>query len=363
MRILIISTTNYFSPFKVGSYHIYNELKELGHDTYFLNCPISPLLLFSGSYNRIIARLKGITYGLPFVYSINLIPLRFAQKIGLKFLAKPFIVNKKIAKKTYDLIVIDSYEWLPWLRYFKSKKYIYRPTDIYSNAVPDILDIEKTYVRAYNIPVIVCSENSEIFYKKYNFSVILRIANGVSSTIFRSKEEVLYLIEEKRRFKRYKAVYIGSLDDRVDYKWLNWFSSYYKIEVDIYSPPSQNLSYLNLGKNKFINYKGLVKLSEILKVSGKYSIGLLPFNGSPKNQSRSPMKQYEYLALGLTVISSSQNFCKCINTYYLNPHSKQSLSSVISLSHTICSKAIVKDIERNTWSKIVQKILNTVLNG
>ena len=186
------------------------------------------------------ARLKGLTHGLPFIYSINFLPLRFAQKFRLNWLAKPFILNKKIAKYDYDLLIIDSYEWLPWLKYFNSKKYVYRPTDIYSNACPNILDIEQKYIQSRKIPLIVCSEHSEYFYRNHNFIVILKIANGVSSTIFTSKEEVMCLIEAKRQFKRPKAVYIGSLDDRIDYNWLNWFSAKYNIEIDIFSPRSKS---------------------------------------------------------------------------------------------------------------------------
>jgi hypothetical protein len=47
-----------------------------------------------------------------------------------------------------------------------------------------------------------------------------------------------------------------------------------------------------------------VPYAEVPKLLGAAAVGLLPFTSSARNQGRSPMKYYEYLASGLWVLGS-----------------------------------------------------------
>jgi teichuronic acid biosynthesis glycosyltransferase TuaH len=95
-------------------------------------------------------------------------------------------------------------------------------------------------------------------------------------------------------------VYVGALDDRFDWAAVQSMAAAAPDwGFDVYGPgsgPSQGLP-ANVSLN------GTVAYEELPAILRNARIGLLPLSDVPVNRGRSPMKLYEYLASGLSVVT------------------------------------------------------------
>jgi teichuronic acid biosynthesis glycosyltransferase TuaH len=180
-------------------------------------------------------------------------------------------------------------------------KIIYRPTDIYSVVNENILQIETDFVRDLDIPVVCMSSISKTFYQKHGFNVILECQNGVHKSFYNLNNKVVKNTDLP--LLNLSAIYVGAIDDRIDLDWLSFMcKTFPNIEFDIFSPAdSRGLSLLEFSN---LHFKGAVEFGDLPSLLRNYNFGLLPFNDHRKNQSRSPMKLYEYLASGLKVLTT-----------------------------------------------------------
>lgn len=298
-NVLMLATTSYYSVFKVGAYHIANELVKKGYRVTYLPAPISIPAFVKGLINKNTRNRwksgKEFKDKLHVNFAVNLLPLH--KNIYFKTFSKPFIIG--VQQEEYDLALVDSFEWLPYLSSFNVKKIIYRPTDVYSRAFSVAKHIETKYVKEKNIEIICTGANSTDYYKNQGFNVVFSSENGVSEAFLKNRRNHPELPGSARKLS---CVYVGAIDDRFDLDWV--ISMSYKlpdVNFDIYGPNEQKLPKKIQNNLHFLGEIDYQKVPEILT---RYDFGLLPFNKNKKNLSRSPMKLYEYLSCGLSVLTT-----------------------------------------------------------
>ncbi|WP_282150311.1 hypothetical protein [Vibrio diabolicus] len=369
-KLLILTDAHYSSIFRVGSHHIIESVNGMNkYNAEVYSTPISIFLFFKLYQFSVRSRIKSFfisnfsnkVYHLP----LTILPYRLARKVFnekiSRIICKPIFITP--LERQYDMVIIDSVEYLPILDKIKAKKILYRPTDIYSYASKYYLELEEKYIKANNVKLICMSRASANFYSKNGFEVLSVIENGVANAFHN---------ENKSHIKNYsskpcelKAIYYGALDERID---LDFIKMYIRsgINVDLYGDGSlvERIKDDDILKHY---YKGVLDYSKIPKTVAMYHLGLLPFNNDPKNKSRSPMKLYEYLSCGL-IVQTTTSF-KCDHAESISDENEL-LSSLEKISQCYAREGVKsiklerhKIADLHTWDSKSTKILSHIENG
>lgn len=97
-----------------------------------------------------------------------------------------------------------------------------------------------------------------------------------------------------------RAIYVGTVAEWFDWEWMdNLAISNPGMEIDIFGPV-----YVDKPKQSKLNLRGPIARTSFYKDSVGYTHGLIPFKINRLTESVDPVKLYEYLGLGLKVVSS-----------------------------------------------------------
>ncbi len=315
LNILMLSHTYYGGVYKVGSHHLYDNFLHKGHKVVYISTPLSLfhiIKIFDGSVrerfkilfsNIFLRKNKQIIPLTLFPVSSNLF---YSGVLGL-FKQKFFFINNAF-EIHYDLILIDQ----PFLGFILesvvSNKIIYRPTDIYEQMISNrelvvlcekkILDKSDGVIgTSLGVLDFLKNKHTLIFTKK---SAIV-VENGVDVQHFRVKTE---LPEEYKKNNRFKVVYVGALDNRFAIEDVLYAAKelphyhFFLIGNGCLYEEYKNVTVGNvtfLGSRKYENIPSYLQYADCT---------LLPMKKLSVNESRSPMKYYEYLAVGKPFICS-----------------------------------------------------------
>lgn len=365
MNIFLVSHTSMKSSFKVGSYHLAKNLS--GHKdikVYHIVTPITIFHIFSRNGRK---RIKDYLFNKEpleitpfFLFPIGKIKkIDFSKTLSsinsilfrcyLKYTIKSSVTTKNI-------VVIDQPFFIPYLETIKTESIFYRPTDIVSQMVGNYVIEYEDRLRGGIKGLICTSKPVYNFYSKM-FDVDRRILleNGVSDHFFDIPQN-LYL--------RKNVVYIGAFDYRFDFETVFYLGECCPdIFFDLYGPISLDLlNTLTIPPN--VRFKGPVKFEDVPYLLNKYRIGLLPLNDNPSNQGRSPMKMYEYLAMGVFVLSkrTQELVSRDLDKVYLY----ESKYDALYLLKSIYVKPIYYDadiLSEKKWSYISERLLSFINNA
>ncbi len=357
-KVQIFSTTFYSSLFQVGSQHIYRNLKQHGSSVRFIAEPNSIInLLNLTTHNN---RLRALESVLSLVkrrsepiVPLNFLPYRFLRCFFPGYLAevfsRPMTISSKALVVPGTINIIDSISYLYLIPSLlnASAKIIYRPTDIYYYDSPYIYELECKYVKLYKISVFCMSEASAQFYKSKGFNVVGWSLNGIPDNLSLNFVKLRDLPKDKPL----ELVYVGAIDDRLDIELLVKINSSPLFSLALYGdgPSIKKLYDLGLA-DVYHGPLSFSKLSEVLSIT---NIGLLPFNDSDKNLSRSPMKRLEYIAFGNDVLTRQM----IVEVLALN-----TLNEVHSfiLGNRLENKELSDELTEHSWSSITKKIFETL---
>ncbi|MBX0301730.1 glycosyltransferase [Cryobacterium sp. 1639] len=197
--------------------------------------------------------------------------------------------------KPIDVLFIDQPHLVSLVPLLEPRLTIYRPTDIHFD--PSTRAAEDRVLELADAIVATGGHVLKDVMRNGRELPHLVLENGVEFEHFRSA----ILPSEARS----GAIYIGALDARFD-----WSAVYlmcrafpdqeFRIGGPITaSPPPRAPENLTL--------LGPVPYSEAPKLLAKAKVGILPMSKHPGNAARSPMKYFEYLAAGLTVVATSSD--------------------------------------------------------
>lgn len=287
-RILFLSHSHPFGPFRVGSHHYARVLAERGADVVHLSTPISLAHRVTGRVSR--TDLAAVPRGPQRDASgvRNLVPrTMLPAPVGAPKVAR--MLERAGIPTGFDAVLIDQpLLWDSSVRTL-SDTVIYRPTDLYPSGVKhrlqqQILDAVDGVIAtsdevlrglgALRVPAVVLSNGAEVA----RFSAPAR----------------------SDRVRDARCVYVGALDDRFDWERIEaWARAFADLEFVIAGPGGRPPSPLPSN----VDLVGPVPYEDVPALLHTARVGLLPLSDHPLNAGRSPMKLYEYLAAGLSVVA------------------------------------------------------------
>ncbi|MCC9055269.1 glycosyltransferase [Microbacterium sp. F2E] len=287
-RILFLSHTHAFGPFRVGSHHYARTLARSGADVVHLSTPISLAHRLTGRVSRTesaalpkgpyrdadgVAHLVPRTT-LPRPYG----PFRVARELGRWGLAT-----------TFDAVLID--QPLLWDASVRplAPRLVYRPTDLYPDGVK--AGLQQRIIAASDG---IIATSAEVLRALGEVSApALMLPNGVDAARFGDSGFAA---------RPDRAVYVGALDGRFDWaRVIAWARTHPHVTFAIAGPSASPPA--SLPSN--VEVLGPVAYDALPTLLHGARVGLLPLSDDPLNAGRSPMKLYEYLAAGLAVVARS----------------------------------------------------------
>lgn len=287
-RILFISHSHAFRAFRVGSHHYARELAGRGVDVVHLSTPISHVHRRLGRVSRSEeSRVPRGTFrdgdGVTHLVPRTTVPAPFGTLSAARVLADHGI------RPRFDAVLIDQpLLWGDSVRGL-SDRLVYRPTDLYPVGVK--ARMQRSIIASAD-GVVATSEG--VLRGLGNLAhPSLVIGNGVDVRHFTPPAEDLGA-------RPPVCVYVGALDARFDWRQLfAWAQARPEVRFVVVGPSPQPDASLPAN----VELAGAIPYSELPQLLHSARVGLLPLSDEPLNAGRSPMKLYEYLAAGLSVVA------------------------------------------------------------
>ncbi|GAA2986477.1 hypothetical protein GCM10010460_23370 [Microbacterium terrae] len=283
-RILFVSHTDPYGPFRIGSHHLADALARDGHDVVHLSTPISAVHLITRRVSRAKAAATPVDSvgeaGVRYLVPRTLLP----AGIGA------FRVTRRLRRlglRGFDMVLID--QPLLWSRSLLrvAPAVVYRPTDEYPSGMKARL--QRDAIRRVD-GVIATSRPVLDRLGPLPFPSTV-IENGVDTERFHTVDW---------RPRPEICVYIGAFDSRFDWnQTMAWAGRFPRWRFVLAGPAATPPAALPVN----VELLGPVPYESVPRLLAEARIGLLPLSDDPLNRGRSPMKLYEYLASGLSVVS------------------------------------------------------------
>ena len=374
-KILMAEYLEYSSPFTVGSHHYANEFALNGYEVLWLAPPYNFLYYFKDK--ELYEKRKAIS-------GKKLFPLRkniytYAPHTSLLYINhKPF--NSKLAAKlslkfTYPslkaMLRKNGFEevdilWLTNVKYFyltkliKYKKLVYRCSDDLSgfkNIPESMLSLEETLIQ--NADKVFVTASDLIDKKSYLREDLIYLPNGVKLEDF--EKEAYDMPTEFANNNRKRCIYVGAID--------YWFDAELVIlcaenhpNVDFYIIGPQKIDVTCLLGVKNIFLLGAKKYCELGNYLHYSDLGIIPFKINKLTNSINPIKLYEYMSMGLNVVSTDLNEIKNLNSPALIAQDNEEFLRAIGYALENCDSRDInyEFARRNTWCCRFQNIIKEV---
>jgi teichuronic acid biosynthesis glycosyltransferase TuaH len=292
MRLLFASHTPRFSPFRVGSHHLSKVMAADGHTVVHLSTPSHLLryLLDRGVGGPAAFTEDGVTFLTP----TAIVPLRLGSATTpnasvLTTIPPIHRLLRRFGMDRPDAIVMDQPTFVGLERLLPHAHLCYRPTDRYLDPLRARAQ-SRVLARAGSLVVTSPELLSDLDPAHRLHSLVL--PNGVDVGRFSGAEE---------RGNGAAAVYVGALDERFDWSWVTAVAARAPEVAIRLAGPIAVRPPPDLPAN--VELLGPVAYEDTPTLMRSAQFGLLPFTVTPLNRARSPMKMFEYLASGLTVLA------------------------------------------------------------
>lgn len=300
MNILFLSHTHIGSPFVVGSHQLANQIAALGHRVLHVSHPLSSLHQVFGRM-REGAIIGKINRNLHQIIPKTIVP---TKPFGLLLAKNPFARSiarqvteyaNSIAINYFDLCFIDDPSFSGVETCLNIGKVIYRPTDVYKcmeggrtlrryehrliNISNGVVATNRNILKALKINV---GPHNDVIENGFDFDHFTRLQNATDNLNVKNY---------------YIGGYVGAVDHRFSVQTIETITSKCKnIEIHVYSPQKINTN------NCRIKWLGKLDYSFLPDKLNTFDFLIMPFNKTPANYSRSPMKLYEYASTNLPIL-------------------------------------------------------------
>lgn len=287
-RVLFLSHSHAFGPFRVGSHHYARTLARGGTEVVHVSTPISLAHRATGRVSREAAAAvprgphrdaDGVTHLVP----RTVLPRPYGR----------FSVARELARHgidpAFDAVLIDQpLLWDDSVRALSSRL-VYRPTDLYPSGVK--AQRQHQILRSADG---VVATSSEVLRGLGSLDLpILVLENGVDAARFT-------VPDTDAAPRTAVCVYVGALDGRFDWGQMEaWARTNPRARFAVAGPAATP----RVGTPTNLDVLGPVAYNDLPALLHGARVGLLPLSDDPLNAGRSPMKLYEYLAAGLAVVS------------------------------------------------------------
>jgi len=302
--VLFASHTAETSVFRVGSHHLSRQFAMLGVAVGHLSTPLSPVkALGAGDRTGLAARWRSCVSGpVPdetgrwSVVPFTVVPVQAtASRSTMALRTAVPSLRRTVAKMQLgpiDHLLVDQplFAGLPDL--VRSRTVVYRPTDVYLS--PRLVAAQARMLEQAHAVVATSEGVLAALPARARTLPLLVLSNGVDMAPFH--------VAGDRPRDASSVVYVGALDERLDWEWVTAFArACPSVGIDLYGPKPEPAPD-DLPTN--VRLLGTTPHDDLARTLSGYSVALMPFCHSQVNVGRSPMKLYEYLAAGLHVLAT-----------------------------------------------------------
>jgi teichuronic acid biosynthesis glycosyltransferase TuaH len=346
-RILFLSHSHAFRSFRVGSHHFAREFARRGSEVVHLSTPISHVhrrlgRVSRGEESRVPRGAHRDRDGVTHIVPRTTMPAPFGRLTAVRELKEHGIDPR------FDAVLIDQpLLWDDSVRRL-SDRLVYRPTDLYPAGVKARL--QKSIIAAADGVIATSGEVLRGLGALHQPWLVL--GNGVDTAHFVAPTESQ---------RPAVCVYVGALDRRFDWQQVcTWAQARPRVRFIVIGPsPAPPVA---LPGN--VELPGSVPYSTLPALLHTARVGLLPLSEDPLNAGRSPMKLYEYLSAGLSVVARETPVIGADERAGLFTYSseEQALDALDrALSHASPNQAGTRRAEHESWSTKADRLADFLL--
>jgi teichuronic acid biosynthesis glycosyltransferase TuaH len=306
MKILVAAHSPARSPLPIGSIHLAGAWARAGHRVVHLDPPLSPFHLVKVRDPQLWARLRRRRrhespegWAAAGQWALTPVPVleRLPRLADVHLSARlPRLRPRldELGALPVDLLVVDSPYAAGMRDLVAPGRTVYRATDVYHELLgrPRLVEVERRVAAESDALVATSGPVAEHLARLSGGRPVVVVPNGARHSDL-----------EPTRDGVPRAVYAGALDDRFDVAAVAALvAANPGVEFHVVGggPKQSSLpSAPNVVRHGWLPHDALLDLLVTA------SVGLLPLVASPANEGRSPIKVFEYLAAGLTVVASS----------------------------------------------------------
>lgn len=304
----------------------------------------------------------------------NLYLINFNNKAYSNILLKEI---EKINKPKY--IEFYSTDWslsLKELRKYQDNHYriIYEYIDDISPQIAGTKNVPQNIIDKYNYTLenkdiyVVCSADSlfyDILNKRGSENLILT-SNGVDYEFFKSYSK--YNLEQSFldiiNNGKINLCYYGALAKWIDYKLIKEIAKTNKYNIIIFGVKYDESYDENLKNNSNIYFLGSKDYKYLKYYAKKMDILMIPFLINNITKSTSPVKIFEYMALGKPIVTTNMNECRKYKSVLIGKTHKEFIKKLeeayILKDNTGYIKLLDQEAKKNDWSIKAQHVIDLI---
>jgi len=302
-------------------------------------------------------------------YLIHWFPFKFL----LKFLSKIFI--KRILKKTDfkpDIIITSNIFWIDYIKELKSKNNLKIIYDCNDNplAFPNALNRNSYFNKTLNFSdyIVTPFKSYQNFIPENYRNKIQIISNGVDSKLL-LKSNVKKIIEIENINKKPIAMYIGSIDTRIDYQLIQYLLKELQY-INFIFIGDMKRQIKSTFKDILNNHSNIFHFDSIPyeSMAGYLSyanVCMIPFENNFLSNCILPNKVFEYSILEKPFVMTNFNReLKDLHSKFLIAEDKSEFKKMINnqISNPYPTNQLKKFAENYNWSKISKQYQNMLFS-
>jgi glycosyltransferase involved in cell wall biosynthesis len=215
----------------------------------------------------------------------------------------------------------------------------------------------------------VCAVSLKLYnemLKRFPEDRVIYLPNGVEFNHFNVEKDIKNIPEVmKGLIDRPIIGYFGALASWIDYDLINYVAENRPEWNIVIIGVDYDGSMKNLKDLSNIIYLGFINYKELPKYAVWFDVAIIPFREGEIAKTTSPIKMYEYMALGKPVVFTKDlEECKLYKTPIMaesREDSVEKLELALSLSKDEeFVRKVKEEAKENDWSKRVEKLLKTL---
>ncbi|WP_300347820.1 glycosyltransferase [Clostridium sp.] len=268
-----------------------------------------------------------------------------------------------------------------WLKKFTDKnfKIIYEYVDDFADEIAGVKisdEIKESHKRmlkdSENVYVVATADKlyKEVKEVRGEKNLAL-VTNGVEYKHFinLSNEKIPDKIRSLVRKNKRIIGYFGALANWFDYDLIKKLANEFKDEYEIiligidYDSSLKKSGILDF---KNVHYLGTVDYSELPKYARFFNVSIIPFKINEITKSTSPVKLFEYMALGKPIVTTDLPECRKYKSPLVSNSHEEFINSIKKATELENSKEYIdllrKEGKENTWNAKAKAIKNLILD-
>ncbi|MCK5775412.1 MAG: glycosyltransferase [Bacteroidales bacterium] len=374
-KIIITSAHDYSSPIQIGNHHFARLFAKHGYEVLFLSNPITPFHRFSSDSDSYqMKKRKHQNGGEREGNIVSYVPASLLTPRNIPLLSSKWTLwnwdlfsypslTKKIDELGFsdvDIIWMESLIFAPILKKISHKKMICRIAD-------DLLGFEHVSNKIFQneLQVLKRADNiifsSPIIMEKYRSlfkeNSLHYIENGIDVDNFIRAD--YQLPDEYKSIPSPRVIYVGSIENWFDEELVAKCAQKLKdVNFIIIGPETSRLNQLKPLRN--VHLLGAKTFNSLPNYLFYADVGFIPFDTKTHKtliDGVNPLKLYEYLACGLTVLSTKWKTLEELNPPIFM--SDDSDDFIHKLEIALKAKKSQKSIDYalgKSWEKIFEKV-------